>query len=71
MSLRWWILDFEMENYFPTKEGVTIPYTTPCISNLLAATVLLLSEGNQLDTIIENIKSLDYIKPVKLNKNPT
>lgn len=54
ISLRWWKLSFDEETYFPTKEGVTLPYTLDTTSKLYNSFVELLSEGEVMHTLIEN-----------------
>lgn len=53
LSLRWWKLSFDEESYFPTKEGVTIPYTLDSVSKLWDSLVDLLSEAEVLEKLVE------------------
>lgn len=51
ISLRWWLLGFHEDEFFPSKEGVTIPYTIANTGNLFNSLVSLLSESEVLNQI--------------------
>lgn len=53
ISLRWWLLSFDEESYFPSKEGVTIPYTIANTGNLFNSLVSLLSESEVLEQVLQ------------------
>lgn len=63
ISYRWWKLSFDEETYFPTREGVTIPYTLDTTSKLYTSLVELLSEGEVMHTLQEN--GLNLTKPTE------
>jgi hypothetical protein len=54
ISLRWWNLSFDEETYYPTKEGVTMPYTLDTVSRLWDNLVDLLSDAEVLDKLVEH-----------------
>lgn len=52
-SIRWWNKTYEEDGYFPTTEGVTIPYTLETAMVLWKALVSLLSQGEVLGELIK------------------
>ena len=63
ISYRWWKLSYDEETYYPTKEGVTIPYNLDTVSKLWNSLVELLSEGEVLETLMEH--GVDIKKPTE------
>jgi hypothetical protein len=54
ISFRWWNLSFDEETYYPTKEGVTLPYTLDTVGKLWDSLVDLLSEAEVLAKLVEH-----------------
>ena len=63
ISLRWWRLSFDEETYYPTREGVTIPYTIESVAGLWDGLVALLSEGEVIGTLLDH--GVDVKKPTE------
>lgn len=56
-GVRKWIVDFE-EDWFPTKEGFTIPYNLTTTSNLFHALTSILSTAEVLHEVAAKTKYL-------------
>jgi len=63
VSLRWWKLSFDEETYYPTKEGVTLPYTIDSVASLWGSLVSLMSEGEVITKLLEH--GIDLRKPTE------
>lgn len=66
LSFRWWNLNFEQDGYYPTKEGITLPYNLDVVSKLWDSMVDLLSESEVIDKLLEHgVKIEKYQIPTK------
>lgn len=64
-SIRWWNKTFDEDGYYPTTEGVTMPYCLETGGVLFKAFVSLLSEGEVLAQIAKYGYTLDEFKPAE------
>lgn len=53
-GVRKWIIDIN-EDWFPTREGFTIPYNLQTTSSLFSALTAILSKGEVLHEVLEKI----------------
>lgn len=54
LGIRKWIIDID-DDWFPTKEGFTIPYNINTTSSLFSALTKILSKAEVLHEVLENI----------------
>ena len=54
-GIRKWIVDVN-EDWFPTKEGFTIPYNINTTSSLFSALTTILSKAEVLTEVLEKIQ---------------
>lgn len=54
LSFRWWNLNFEEDDYYPTREGITLPYNLDTVSKLWDSLVDLLSESEVITKLVEH-----------------
>lgn len=55
LSLRWWRLSLD-EEWFPTKEGVTMEYKLSTVGSLFDGLCSLLSQAEVMDRVIRYIE---------------
>lgn len=60
LSIREWYMSFE-EEWAPTNNGFTVPYTLSTVSMLFNSLTLLLSEAETLDMIIRHTNEPETI----------